>query len=63
MKERDQKIHQDKIKFREMAGTMYGYTFGTNKIEFPFMTFQNDKYSEFMTQIMKNLEVRYYKSG
>lgn len=30
---------------------------------FPFLTFADDKYSEFMTLIMQNLEVRLFKKG
>ena len=32
-------------------------------MQFPFLTFNDDKYSEFMTLIMQNLEVRLYKKG
>ena len=31
--------------------------------QFPFLTFNDDKYSEFMTLIMQNLEVRLFKKG
>ena len=30
---------------------------------FPFLTFNDDKYSEFMTLIMQNLELRLFKKG
>jgi glutathione peroxidase-family protein len=29
-------------------------------IPFPYLTFKNDTYSEFMTSIMRNLEILYY---
>ena len=29
-------------------------------IPFPYLTFKDDQYSEFMTSIMKTLEIRYY---
>ena len=32
-------------------------------LKYPFLTFQNDLYSEFMTLIMQNLEVRQFQIG
>lgn len=32
-------------------------------IKFPFLTFENDHYSDFMNLIMQNLEVRFYRKG
>jgi signal-transduction protein with cAMP-binding, CBS, and nucleotidyltransferase domain len=36
---------------------------GQINYQFPFLTFNDDKYSEFMTLIMQNLEVRLFKKG
>jgi len=52
---------EDKTLFFKKKGCSYG--FDDKKLEFPFMTMQNDKYALFMTQIMKNLEVRFFKQG
>ena len=38
------------------------YEYQTN-IKFPFLTFMDDNYSEFMTLLMQNLEVRYFDAG
>ena len=40
----------------------HGYARRT-QIRFPFLTFENDHYSDFMNLIMQNLEVRFYRKG
>ena len=37
--------------------------FGSKSNIYPFFTFNDDKYSDFMTLIMQNLEVRTFKKG
>ena len=40
------------------------YGSGSRKYPFPFLTFSNsDMYCKYMTQIMKNLEIRYFQPG
>ena len=61
IKEREQKQKLDKITMIRKAGCTYG--FGDKKLDFPFFTMANDYYAQFMTQIMKHLEVRFEHSG
>lgn len=61
MEKREKQKLRDKIEFYKKTGTSYG--FSDKKLEYPYMTMQNDNYAYFMTQIMKNLEVRFFKQG
>ena len=45
----------------ELSHKRYGH--GSSKIKFPFLTFENDNYSDFMNLIMQNLEVRFFRKG
>ena len=43
--------------------TRKAYGFGRDEILYPYLTFENDTYNNFMTLIMQNLEIRFIKAG
>ena len=57
----EQKIknQEESQKKMKVSPTKYGHQ--SKKIKFPFLTFENDKYSDFMNLIMQNLEVRSFR--
>ena len=61
IKKRNDHIQKEKKLMIQKAGCSYG--FGDKKLSFPFFTMANDYYAQFMTNIMKNLQGRFYNKG
>lgn len=57
---REEQIQSKLLRVKNAGKRAYDYK---AHIRFPFLTFADDPYSEFMTLVMQNLEVRYFDSG
>jgi len=60
--ERKKELEQKLAAERSKGNNAFKYHLRKN-LEFPYLTYSDDKYSNFMTSIMKSLEVRRYNAG